>query len=51
MNQLEQNVIKRWRSMPWRMYAKCSTCGRMTHVAGRSRGRMRCLDCFDQEDA
>lgn len=51
MTTLEQAAVKAWRSWgyAWMLFTSCSRCGEMKVCRGKSRERLVCLDCFDQE--
>lgn len=53
-SQLETEVRRIWRRLPYRRFGRCADCrrthdeeGRPLYLAGRTRGALRCLGCFD----
>ncbi len=48
MNDLEREVRRRWRALPWARYGRCCKCGEISYCRGKTSKRVFCLDCFDQ---
>jgi hypothetical protein len=50
LNTLELETRTAWRALPWKHYGICAECGEAKkYVAGKTKRRMLCLECFGQK--
>lgn len=48
---IEQQTTIAWKiwGHAYALFTRCSRCGEMKQCRGKNRGRMLCIDCWDQQ--